>query len=204
MSQKLFVFWDNSNIYIPAQNVAKHHEKFGDIKALRIHFQNLVDLVRVGRPIEYGIVVGSVPPELKSVWDRLRKTGFEVELYERGENTHKEQGVDQCLQVHMLRTLADHDPAVAVLLTGDGSGYMEGAGFHADMERMYNKGWGIEVVSWDSACNPKLRDWAQSVGEYVRLEDYYESVTFMEGTRTVKRIRQQNRGVATPRKQRTS
>jgi hypothetical protein len=47
----------------------------------------------------------------------------------------------------MLRALADaSDPQIAVLLTGDGQGFEEGAGFHADLERMYQKGWGRGVA----------------------------------------------------------
>ena len=81
----------------------------------------------------------------------------------------------------MLRTLADSDdPSIAVLLTGDGAGYDEGAGFHADLERMARRGWGIEVLSWDMACNRRLRTWAREAGIYIPLDDYYDSVTFIE------------------------
>ncbi len=195
----IFVFWDNSNIFIPAQEVAASYEKFVDTKAVRIHFQQLLDLVRVGRKIEHAVVVGSIPAELNLVWGRLRATGVQVELFERGAGTHTEQGVDQCLQVHMLRALADCEPAVAVLLTGDGKGYDAGVGFHADLERMYARGWGIEVVSWDIACNARLRSWAQEVGVYLKLEDYYRSVTFVEGGRLAAPIGRHNRTVTHPR-----
>ena len=41
----------------------------------------------------------------------------------------KEQGLDQCLQVHMLRAIHDcPTPQVAVLMTGDGAGYDDGVG----------------------------------------------------------------------------
>ena len=36
----------------------------------------------------------------------------------------------------------------------------------------------------DNACNPRLRSWAQDVGVYLSLEDYYEAITFIEGGRT--------------------
>ena len=49
----------------------------------------------------------------------------------------REQGVDQTLQTAMLRDAFDHNgsPGIAVLLTGDGSGFVDGVGFHADLER---------------------------------------------------------------------
>src|SRR5262249_22216027 len=163
----------NSNIFIPTQQVATQREGAIAAKAVRIHFENLFSLAVANRKIAGAVCVGSVPPELDAVWERLRETGIEVELYERGSETGKEQGVDQCLQVHMLRALADASgPSIAVLLTGDGKGYYDGIGFHADLERMQKKGWGIEVVSWDIACNKRLSAWAQQDGAYIPLENH--------------------------------
>ena len=53
----------------------------------------------------------------------------------------REQGVDQALQTAMLRDAFDYNgnPGIAVMLTGDGSGFDDGVGFHADLERMYNR-----------------------------------------------------------------
>ena len=182
--EKVYIFWDNSNIFIPAQGVANQKEGALTGREIRIQFDNLFDLAKAGRDVAQGVCTGSVPPELERVWARLRSTGIAVELYERGAGSGKEQGVDQCLQVHMLRALADAPaPSVAVLMTGDGAGYMSGAGFHADLERMAKRGWGIEVLSWDIACNGRLRDWAKAAGVYIPLEDFYDSITFREGIR---------------------
>jgi hypothetical protein len=85
------------------------------------------------------------------------KTGIVPELYERGGLSGGEQGLDQCLQVHMLRAISDNaDPHVAVLLTGDGAGYDDGVGFHADTERMHAAGWAIEVLSWEHSCRLRI------------------------------------------------
>lgn len=197
---KVCVFWDNSNIFIPAKDLAATRESPMAAQDIRIHFDNLFHLAHFDRRVERGICVGSVPPELQSVWDRLRKSGVDVELFERGADSRTEQGVDQALQVHMLRCLTDiRPPGVAVLLTGDGSGYESGVGFHADLERMENVGWGIEVISWDCACKNALKTWAQQVGVYIPLEDYYEMVTFREGTRSVATLRMTKRPVARPK-----
>lgn len=175
------IFWDNSNIFVPAQRLAGRRDGVLQQQNVRIQFDNLYDLARAGRPVTSAICVGSVPPELEAVWARLRAVGVEVELYERGAASGQEQGVDQCLQVHMLRRLADtHPPGIAVLLTGDGAGYDDGVGFHADLERMHRGGWGIEVISWTAACRRTLREWAETVGVYVPLEDFWRSITFVE------------------------
>lgn len=161
------IFWDNSNILIPAQYVAAHHDGVLQQNRVRIQFDRLFDIARAGRPVAPAVCVGSVPPDLKAVWSRLRAVGVDVELFERGALTRREQGVDQCLQVHMLRRLADAPPSVAVLLTGDGAGYDNGVGFHADLERMATAGWSIEVISWDVACRRAQKDWASVPGVYV-------------------------------------
>lgn len=117
------IFWDNSNIFIPAKFAASRRDGPMQEHSVRIQFDNMYRLASAARDVESAVCVGSVPPELEAVWDRLEATGVEVELYERGAGSGTEQGLDQCLQVHMLRALADSDePAVAVLLTGDGAG----------------------------------------------------------------------------------
>ena len=68
-------------------------------------------------------------------------------------------------------------------MTGDGAGYDDGVGFHADIKRMHAAGWGIEVLSWQQSCRRSLRDWATANGCFIQLDDYYDSVTFLEGSR---------------------
>jgi hypothetical protein len=100
----------------------------------------------------------------------------------------------------MLRAISDHpDPQVGVLMTGDGAGYDDGAGFHADMERMHAAGWGIEVLSWQKSCRRALREWATTNGVFVALDDHYESVTFLEGGRRSRTLDLSRRAVSTPR-----
>ena len=72
------------------------------------------------------------------------------------------------------------DPGIAVILTGDGAGFADGVGFHADLERMHRKGWRIEVLSWRHSCNRRMREWAEENGKFIALDDFYDSVTFLE------------------------
>jgi hypothetical protein len=196
---RAFIYWDNSNVFISAKKVAAKRETVLDSPNIRIHFQNLFDLARAGRAVTKAIAVGSIPPEMKEVWDRLKEPGLKVELYERGSGSGTEQGLDQCLQVYMLRDLADEpEPQVAIVLTGDGAGYALGTGFYADLERMHKRGWGVEVISWDMACNRQLKGWAQKNGVYVPLETYYDSVTFIEKGRPAKPLSMRHRPMAIP------
>jgi hypothetical protein len=184
MSKPVCIFWDNSNVFIGAQVASQKIDAQLGSRGLRLQFEALFNLAKAGRPIAKAVCVGSVPPELDGVWSKLRATGIQIELFERGEESGKEQGVDQCLQVQMLRAMVDvSPPGICVLLTGDGAGYDSGVGFHADLERMKKMGWGIEVLSWEACCNKKLMNWAKTAGVFIRLEDYYTSLTFLKGLR---------------------
>ena len=74
-------------------------------------------------------------------------------------------------------------PGIVSLLTGDGAGYVEGAGFHRTLERMHNRGWRVEILSWAHSCNQRMRQWALENGTFVALDDFYDSVTFLEPSR---------------------
>lgn len=179
---KVFIYWDNSNIFISAQEVAVEREGETSRSHVRIHFRNLLQLAHGNRDIERAIAVGSVPPELRHVWNRLENEGVTVQLLERGALQGREQGVDQALQTVMLRDAFDYngDPGIAVLLTGDGAGFDDGVGFHADLERMRGRNWRMEILSWRHSCNRRMREWAEGNGKFIALDDYYDSVTFLE------------------------
>ena len=178
--ENVFIYWDNSNIFIGAQHAAIEREGESVRSRARIQFRNLLELAHAGREIEHAIAVGSVPPELRLVWNRLENEGVTVQLLERGALGGREQGVDHMLQTAMLRDSLDYngDPGIAVLLTG--AGFMDGVGFHADLERMYSRGWRIEVLSWRDSCNRRMREWAEQNGKFIALDDFYDGVTFLE------------------------
>ncbi len=177
-----FIFLDNSNIFFSAKTVATQKEGVDAGYQVRMQFDNLLRLASADRTVASAIAVGSVPPALRHVWNKLEQVGVKVELFERGALSNREQAIDQALQVHMLRTAFDRNgnPGTAVVLTGDGAGFLDGVGFHADLERMHKRGWAIEVLAWERTCNSRLKQWVNSVGVFIALEDYYDSITFTE------------------------
>ena len=181
-TRPVFIYWDNSNIYIEAQRLAQEKEGSEVQYRMRIKFDSLFELAHAGRSVSSAYAAGSVPPQLSMLWNRLENAGFKVKLQQRGEYSRREQGVDQELQLQMLQDGLDNngDPGIIVLLTGDGSGFSQGEGFHATLERLYKRGWGIEVLSWQHSCNKAMREWTQKVGVFVALDDFYEQITFLE------------------------
>lgn len=184
---KVFVYWDNSNIYHEAQRLAE--EKQGTPGArwlIRINFEMTLDLAHAGRPVHKAMAAGSIPPEMRGVWNRLESRGVEVRLFDRGAAASGEQEVpDRLLQLEMLKDALIHngDPGTVALLTGDGAGYEQGEGFHRALELMHAKGWKIEILSWAHSCNQRMRRWAEQNGVFVPLDDFYDSITFREPSR---------------------
>ena len=178
----VFVYLDNSNIFHAAQDLAE--ERNGDANArhrVRIDFENLLRLAHADRPLGKALAAGSIPPALSMLWNELRRTGVEVHLYDRGEPGRGEQETpDYWLQLRMLEDTIDYNdnPGIVALLTGDGAGYNEGRGFHRTLERMHRRGWQVEVLSWEHSANTRMREWVETNGVFVPLDDYYEAITY--------------------------
>ena len=114
---RVFVYLDNSNIFPAAQDLAE--ERNGDANAryrVRIHFENLLRLAHADRPMAKAMAAGSIPPALSMLWNRLRRTGVEVHLYDRGAPDRGEQEA-QWLQLRMLEDTADYldNPGIVAL-----------------------------------------------------------------------------------------
>ena len=184
---QVFVYWDNSNVFHEAQRLAEEREGTPGARYLvRIHFENLLRLAEAGRPLAKAVAAGSVPPEMRQLWNRMENRGVDVRLFDRGEKDRGEQEVpDRWLQLCMLEDGWDNNgnPGIVALLTGDGAGYAEGRGFHRTLERMHKRGWRVEVLSWAHSCNQGMRRWAETNGVFVPLDDHYEAITFREPSR---------------------
>jgi hypothetical protein len=180
------LFWDNSNIYIVGQQLCKENEP-GHEFDFRIHVKNLFDFVVNNRVIDYAFVGGSIPPNSDPLWSHFSKLNIHVEIQERGQVTSSEIGVDESIQLQMANRILDCDkPGHMVLLTGDGSGFLDGKGFIKQLDRALKHGWTIEVVSWDIGCNRHLKDFANKNGIYRPLEPAYNKVTFLNNHRWAK------------------
>ena len=180
----VFIYWDNSNIFHEAQRLAEERESSPGARYLvRVNFDAMLRLAHADREVRHAVAVGSVPPEMRQLWNRLESRGVEVKLFDRGSPERGEQDMpDRVLQLRMLEDALDHNgaPGIAVLLTGDGAGYLDGAGFHSTLERMHRRGWCFEILSWAHSCNQRMRRWAEENGVFVALDDFYEAVTFVE------------------------
>ena len=62
--ERVFIYWDNSNLFIEAQRLAGELEEEPDARnRVRIFFDNLLYLAKADRALERAYAAGSVPPE---------------------------------------------------------------------------------------------------------------------------------------------
>ena len=182
----VYIYWDHSNIFIEAQHIAdeKESEQLGaDVgRRVRLDFQNLLLLAHENRPIAKAVAAGSVPPEMKTVWEKLELAGVHTEIFARSLMGGSERNVpDLYLQREMLRDgFRSTDPGTVILLTGDGAGYYLGKGFLDTLESFTMAGWTVELLSWERSCNGRLRQWVAQHGLFTCLDDFYESITYVK------------------------
>lgn len=200
----LYIFWDNSNLFISAQSVCMNKEYMENRKQLRLYFPNILLLAHANRPVTKVVAIGSAYKDQDIEWrnkmeDMRQEMPVNFIIQERGDTTNTEQGVDQTLQLNMYRTLCrEAFPGIAVLLTGDGRGDFEDEGFLKTLQDMHAKGWGVEVLAWNSTCSRNLKHWAWENGVFVAMEKYYYSLTFMEGGRIAEPLSLKSRKLSLP------
>ena len=79
----------------------------------------------------------------------------------------------------MYDTLNVKEPGTVVFLTGDGAGWRYRKRFLPTLQSMKKHHWKIEMISWEMSCNQWLKEWVLQNGLFVRLDDFYKSITYI-------------------------
>lgn len=169
----LFLFIDNSNLFIEMRRVAQLVFNYDDdlLRRVRVDYGKLLEYIRKERELKEAILVGSKPPPNDSLWARLRKLGIELKIYERSPFTDREREVDQEL-VNCIRDTMETNkpPGVIALVSGDG-------GYVTTMERCVSRGWMVETYFWRQAA-ASLKHLGG--GTFFNLNPDFDRITFKE------------------------
>lgn len=88
---------------------------------------------------------GSRPPPDDTVWEEIRREGFDVRLFDRNIRD-KEKGVDMEMGMDVIERLFEvPSPGTLVIAAGDGD-------FKGMIDRAKKKGWTVEVWFWGNAA----------------------------------------------------
>jgi len=179
---KIFVFVDNSNIFIGAQQTAE-----GPDHTIRMNVENLVEVVEQGRATGARIVVGSTPPATNAIWQRWKGLGYQVRLglRETKEGKQREVFVDDALHATMAKFILD--PAIKgksntfVLLSGDGNDNEGFCTFPTLLKGCIDKGILVEVWAWKNSFSKNYFKLQQQHPEFVTLrylDDFRDKIAW--------------------------
>jgi hypothetical protein len=170
-------------------------------------FQRLMSLIERGRTVIRREAVGSVI-EKSDIWRpsymiEAENLGYKMHVLSRVPKSHRnvhnryysgsstdglpsptpmsraEQGVDELLHYKILEALADSDPGIMVLATGDAASAEYTDGFLAQAERALKRGWKVEVVSFAQNLSSSWRS-AEWVGKWHEQFRVIELDPFLE------------------------
>jgi len=103
------------------------------------------------------------------------------ETFSVGALARAEQAVDELLQMKMLESLLDFEPATMVLASGDAAEAEYSGGFLKTVERALRKGWKVEVLAWKNGLSFEYRSTAfleRWKGQFrvIELDDFSEEL----------------------------
>ena len=177
----VFIYVDDSNMWIEAKKLAanKLNLKCVEDPRLRLDIGKVTDVIANNRKVAWGILYGSEPPPIDSVWQKIRERGWKVITTQRSSFTGKEKQVDH----HMV---ADITALVSgcivkgkiVMVSGD-----------ADMIPAISKSlqmkWSTEIWMWGNGVSNALKQLAEENPGLMSiniLDSRLEEVTFTNFT----------------------
>jgi hypothetical protein len=181
-SPVLFVYVDNSNVWIEGQRLSAVKKGLArDVRDAttrgifdgswtydfgRLYQIACPDGAHIGRSKLWG----SRPPANDSLWDMARKQGFEVQVYDRNAGG-KEKKVDTAIATRMVRDASKFMDAsrgdIAVLVGGDGD-------FVPAFEILKEDDIKLQIVFWEHGLSGELRAMAD---EFVSLDRHFDHLT---------------------------
>jgi len=150
----LHLFVDNSNVLIEARRFAQRkHSRDGRLSrevdnSYEIDWGKFLHLVKQNdtrKLAQVPVLYGSRPPPEDSIWEQIRKEGFDVKVFDRNIR-NKEKGVDMEMGMDVVeRVLTVKPPDTLVLVAGD-------ADFLPILKKAKQQKWVTEVWFWTNAA----------------------------------------------------
>ncbi|XP_068754085.1 uncharacterized protein [Montipora capricornis] len=172
----VFIYVDNSNVWIEGKKLAAKQQKLKCLEdpRMRLDIGKVADVVANGRHVVWGVLYGSEPPPIDTVWNIIRTFGWKVVTNKRSTIQNKEKQVDQQLVADIIALVCDKDIAKGkiAVISGD-----------ADVIPAIKEGegWSFEIWMWDSAISTGLKDLADKKPELLTistLDSHLESISF--------------------------
>lgn len=152
--EHVFIYVDDSNMWIEGKKLAAKQANLKCVEdpGLRLDIGKVTDVVASGRDVAWGILYGSEPPPIDSVWEKIREHGWQVVTSKRSAITNKEKQVDHQMAVDITVLVTDRSVAKGkiVLVSGD-------ADFIPAIKEGLRTNWSFEIWMWASGISKALR-----------------------------------------------
>lgn len=177
----VFIYVDDSNMWIEAKKLAanKLNLKCVEDPRLRLDIGKVTDVIANNRKVAWGILYGSEPPPIDSVWQKIRERGWKVITTQRSSFTGKEKQVDHQMVADITALVSGCIvKGKIVMVSGD-----------ADMIPAISKSlqmkWSTEIWMWGNGVLNALKQLAEENPGLVSiniLDSRLEEVTFTNFT----------------------
>ena len=176
--EHVFIYVDDSNMWIEAKKLAakRLNLKCVEDPRLRLDIGRVADVVANGREVAWGVLYGSEPPPIDTVWEKIRERGWKVITSKRSRFTNKEKQVDHKMVTDITALVSDRGVAKGriVIVSGD-----------ADVIPAIKEGlaqnWSFEICMWESGISKALKDLAEENPELLTifpLDSHLQDISF--------------------------
>ena len=154
----VFIYVDDSNMWIEAKKLAAKQSNLKCVEdpRLRLDIGRMADVVASGREVAWGILYGSEPPPIDTVWEKIRERGWKVVTTKRSRFTNKEKQVDHQMVADMTALVSDRSVAKGKILIVSGDADVIPA-----IREGLRKKWSFEIWMWESGISNALKHLAE-------------------------------------------
>lgn len=176
--EHVFIYVDDSNMWIEAKKLAAKqlNLKCAEDPRLRLDIGRVADVVANGREVAWGVLYGSEPPPVDTVWEKIRERGWKVITSKRSRFTNKEKQVDHKMVTDITALVSDRGVAKGkiVIVSGD-------ADVIPAIKEGLAKKWSFEIWMWESGISKALKDLAEENPELLTifpLDSHLQDISF--------------------------
>ena len=176
--EHVFIYVDDSNMWIEAKKLAAKQGNFKCVEdpRLRMDMGKVAEFVAKGREIACDNLYGSEPPPIDTVWETMKRYGWEVKVSKRSLFTNKEKQVDHRIVKDITALVSDRSVAkgTIILVSGD-------ADLIPAIEEGLSKKWSFEIWMWNSGISKALKKLEEDHQELMlisSLDPHLEDISF--------------------------
>ena len=176
--EHVFIYVDDSNIWIEGKKLAAKQLKLRCVEdpRLRLDVGKVADVVANGREVAWGILYGSEPPPIDTVWEKIEERGWKVITSKRSAFTNREKQVDHQMVADITALVSDRTVAKGkiAIVSGD-------ADIIPAIKEGLSKNWCFEIWMWEGGISNALKSLAEDYPESLNisaLDSRLEDISF--------------------------